>query len=205
MKLKPSRIILIESLMVIGLISIGFSSWIQVENKGDNVQISGIEAGDVIDERGWISRTSVTKLEYCSDGFVEDDAVGNVGSISLTYSINAKKIKTDISSSKNFKPTFILTQVDANASSYSLISLISKYELTYSSNLNSTVQEKTLTPNKSDTKVSSSSDAFDLTTSGIETYYLNLKYTFTKTDAFAIDTTKLAAVSFVFELLLEVN
>ena len=49
MKIKPSRIILIQSLMAIGLISVGFSSWIRVENKGDNAQISNIEIGDVID------------------------------------------------------------------------------------------------------------------------------------------------------------
>ena len=85
MKIKPSRIILIQSLMAIGLISVGFSSWIRVENKGDNAQISNIEIGDVIDERGWISRTNVTKLEYCSDGFVNDGEVGNVGVIALTY------------------------------------------------------------------------------------------------------------------------
>ena len=205
MKIKPSRIILIQSLMAIGLISVGFSSWIRVENKGDNAQISNIEIGDVIDERGWISRTNVTKLEYCSDGFVNDGEVGNIGFIALTYSIDAKKIKSDISSSTNFKPTFILEQVDSNSSSYSLISLISKYELTYSSNLNSTAEEKTLTPTKTNTKVSSSTDTLSLTTSGIETYYLNLKYTLTKTDSFAIDVGKLASVSFVFELLLEVN
>ena len=205
MKIKPSRIILIQSLMAIGLISVGFSSWIQVENKGDNAQISNIEIGDVIDQRGWISRTNVTKLEYCSDGFVNNSEVGNVGFIALTYSINAKKIKSDISSSTNFKPTFILEQVDSNASSYSLINIISKYELTYSSNLNSTPEEKALTPTKTNTKVSSSTDTFSLTTSGIETYYLNLKYTFTKTDSFSMDVEKLASASFVFELLLEVN
>ena len=205
MKIKPNRIILIQSLMAIGLISVGFSSWIQVENKGDNAQISNIEIGDVIDERGWISRTNVTKLEYCSDGFVNNSEVGNVGFIALTYSINAKKIKSDISSSTNFKPKFILEQVDSNASSYSLISIISKYELTYSSNLNSTPEEKALTPTKTNTKVSSSTDTFSLTTSGIETYYLNLKYTFTKTDSFSMDVEKLASASFVFELLLEVN
>ena len=205
MKIKPSRIILIQSLMAIGLISVGFSSWIQVENKGDNAQISNIEIGDVIDQRGWISRTNVTKLEYCSDGFVNNSEVGNVGFIALTYSINAKKIKSDISSSTNFKPTFILEQVDSNASSYSLINIISKYELTYSSNLNSTPEEKALTPTKTNTKVSSSTDTFSLTTSGIETYYLNFKSTFTKTDSFSMDVEKLASASFVFELLLEVN
>lgn len=205
MKIKPSRIILIQSLMAIGLISVGFSSWIQVENKGDNVQIDNIEVGDVIDERGWISRTSVTKLEYCSDGFIDDDAVGNVGSMSFSYTIDIRKMKTSLPSSSSFIPTFLLKQIDSNVSTYSLISAITKSEITYSTNLSSSPSDITGTVTSDNTSYVNKSSSISIS-SGLESCYITAKYTFDKTKSgFTYNSTNMSSVKFLSELLLEVN
>ena len=205
MKIKPSRIILIQSLMAIGLISVGFSSWIRVENKGDNAQISNIEIGDVIDERGWISRTNVTKLEYCSDGFVNDGEVGNIGFMSFSYTIDIKKMKTSLPSSTSFIPTFLLKQIDSNASSYSLITALTTSNITYSTNLSSTPSEITGTVTSDNISYVNKSPSISIS-SGLEICYITAKYTFDKSKSgFSYNASSIASVKFLSELLLEVN
>lgn len=84
MKLKYS-IMFLPILMCISLFSVGFASW--VITTSPEVLTGSIGTEEVFSAKEYFTLESVDNLEYCTDGYVNNNVISNVGSMTLHYKV----------------------------------------------------------------------------------------------------------------------
>lgn len=73
-------------LMTISLISFGFSSWV-ITNPPE-VVTGTIGTDEVFNSKDYFELVRVNNLEYCTDGYVNNNVISNIGQMTLHYRIN---------------------------------------------------------------------------------------------------------------------
>ena len=90
---KEYKSMLIITLCMLTLVSVGFSSWI-VTTPSATIDTEGyLEADSIIDNRNYIINTESTEFEYTQLGFLKDGVFTNVGELTVSYNIKLANCK----------------------------------------------------------------------------------------------------------------
>lgn len=91
--LKQYKTMIILTLCMLTLVSVGFSSWI-VTTPSATIDADGyLEADSIIDNRNYITNTASTEFEYTELGFMKDGVFSKVGEMTVTYEIKLANCK----------------------------------------------------------------------------------------------------------------
>lgn len=96
--LLKRRVLLIESLALTSLVSIGFSSWSIIMTAEPEIITGTVNVENIINNNEYVTITSIKQFEYFDTGFIVDGATSETATISadvIIYPLKCKELFPD--------------------------------------------------------------------------------------------------------------
>ena len=176
--LKQYKTMIILTLCMLTLVSVGFSSWI-VTTPSATIDADGyLEADSIIDNNDFVGKPTVTAFKYNDVGFLTDDNIlTNKGEIKIDYNINLTNCRSFFTESyDSLSFDVALKYANGFTSTYNIF----KESMLVEYSIDSWVNKTVVTPNNTENNRCDSTIHIDSALSGsTTTLTLSIKYTFT--------------------------